>query len=118
MNLHDILQNAEYYVITEYSVLFCYSADYSVVLVQNIGLRPNIENPVSVEPYKRLHAEARVTTERQRRSVPKKIPLLLNSSYLIYPVRLLVIRGVHFVSLPQILGRLLLPESPTNIDFL
>ena len=51
MNLHDILQNAEYYAITEYSVLFCYSAEYSVVLVQNIRLRPNIENPVSVEPY-------------------------------------------------------------------
>ena len=51
MNLHDILQNAKYYAITEYSVLFCYSAEYSVVLVQNIRLWPNIENPVSVEPY-------------------------------------------------------------------
>ena len=51
MNLHDILQNSEYYAITEHSVLFCYSAEYSVVLVQNIRLRPNMENPVSVKPY-------------------------------------------------------------------
>ena len=44
------MQNAEYYAITKHSVIFGYSAEYSVVLVQNIRLQPNIENPVSVEP--------------------------------------------------------------------
>ena len=43
-------ENAEYYAITEHSVIFGYSAEYSVVLVPNIRLRPNMETPVSVEP--------------------------------------------------------------------